>query len=68
MIRLRVNQIQVQTVRLRRDEQTGETELVITDPSGLGEFSVDDRFLLEVLDLAIPAQLNRLRQKYWLRS
>lgn len=55
-VALRVNEVFVTEVRLRRGEDG--VELVITDP-WLGEFAVDESFELELLELRVPPEIRR---------
>lgn len=56
-VALRVNGVRVKKARVRREKKL--TMLIITDPL-LGEFTVDDRFTFELLELLHPPEI-RLR-------
>lgn len=58
---VRVNGVVIRRVKIREyisgGQPTGEQELVVFDPT-VGSFAVDDRFIFEVKDLSIPADLR----------
>jgi hypothetical protein len=62
-VALRVNGLRVTKARVRRGEQG--PELIITDPI-LGDFAIDERFTLELLELLVsPAMRQRLPNDGW---
>ena len=62
-VAFRVNGLRVTRARVRRGEN-GQ-ELIITDPL-LGDFAVDERFTLELLELLIsPEMRQRLPNDGW---
>ena len=62
-VAFRVNGLRVTRARVRRGEK-GQ-ELIITDPL-LGDFAVDERFTLELLELLVsPEMRQRLPNDGW---
>ena len=62
-VALRVNGLRVTKAKVRRGEQG--PELIITDPI-LGDFAIDERFTLELLELLVsPAMRQRLPNDGW---
>ena len=62
-VALRVNGLQVTRARVRRGKKG--PELIITDPL-LGDFAVDERFTLELLELLVsPEMRQRLPNDGW---
>jgi hypothetical protein len=62
-VALRVNGLRVTKARVRRGEQG--PELIITDPI-LGDFAIDERFTLELLELLVsPEMRQRLPNDGW---
>ena len=62
---LRVNGLRVTRARVRRGEKGAE--LIITDPL-LGDFAIDERFTLELLELLLPPEMRqRLPNGGWRR-
>jgi len=55
-IALRVNGLRVTKARVRRGENG--PELIITDPI-LGDFAIDERFTLELLELLFPPVMRQ---------
>ncbi len=59
---VRVNGVVIRRVKIREyisgGQPTGEQELIIFDPM-LGSFVVDDSFVFEVKDLALPEMARR---------
>jgi hypothetical protein len=64
-VSLRVNGLRVTRARVRRGEKGAE--LIITDPL-LGDFAIDERFTLELLELLLPPEMRqRLPNGGWRR-
>jgi hypothetical protein len=62
-VAFRVNGFQVTKARVRRGEKG--PELIITDPL-LGDFAIDERFTLELLELLVsPEMRQRLPNDGW---
>jgi hypothetical protein len=55
LVALRVNGLRMTKARVRRGRKG--PELIITDPR-LGEFVVDESFILELLELLIPPDMR----------
>ena len=55
-VALRVNGLRVTKARVRRGEKG--PELIITDPL-LGDFAIDERFTLELLELLFPPEMRQ---------
>jgi len=55
-VALRVNGLRVTKARVHRGEKG--LELIMTDPL-LGDFTIDERFTLELLELLFPPEMRR---------